>query len=139
MEKTLLIFKPDSFENKCVGEVLQHFEENGFELCACKMTELSSDLLRDHYAHIIDLPHFPRIVEFMLKRPVIIIVLQTENAVKKARDLIGPTDSKKAEKGTIRGDFGNDHMRNVVHASDNVENAKLEIKRFFSSDEVYDL
>jgi nucleoside-diphosphate kinase len=139
MEKTLLIFKPDSFENKCVGEVLQHFEENGFELCACKMTELSSDLLRDHYAHLIDLPHFPMIVGFMSKRPVIILVLQTENAVKKARDLIGPTDSKKAEKGTIRGDFGTDLMRNVVHASDSVENAKLEIKRFFSSDEVYDL
>jgi nucleoside-diphosphate kinase len=139
MEKTLLIFKPDSFENKCVGEVLQHFEGNGFELCACKMTELSSDLLRDHYAHLIDLPHFSRIVGFMSKRPVIIIVLQTENAVKKARDLIGPTDSKKAEKGTIRGDFGTDLMRNVVHASDSVENAKLEIKRFFSSDEVYDL
>ena len=76
MEKTLLIFKPDSLENKCVGKVLQRFEEKGFEICACKMTALSSDLLREHYAHLIDLPHFPEIIGFMSKRPVIIIVLQ---------------------------------------------------------------
>lgn len=139
MEKTLLIFKPDSLEKKQVSKVLQRFEDKGFEICACKMVTLSSGLLREHYAHIIDLPHFSVIEKFMSKRPVIIMVLQIENAVKKARDLIGPTNSKKAEKGTIRGDLGTDVMHNVVHASDNVENAKLEIKRFFSSDEVFDV
>ena len=139
MEKTLLIFKPDSLEKKQVGEVLQRFEDKGFEICACKMVTLSSGLLREHYTHLLDLPHFPVIEEFMLKRPVIIMVLQIENAVKKARDLIGLTDSKKADKGTIRRDLGTDIMRNVVHASDNVGNAKLEIKRFFSSDEVFDV
>ena len=139
MEKTLIIFKPDSLENKNVGKTLQRFEENGFEICACKMVILSSNILRDHYAHIIDLPHFDKIEEFMSKRPVIITVFQSKNAVNKARNMVGSTDSRKAEKGTIRGDLGIDLMRNVVHASDSVENAKLEIKRFFSSDEVYNL
>ena len=139
MEKTLIIFKPDSLENKNVGKILQRFEENGFEICACKMLLLSSKILREHYAHIIDLPHFEKIEGFMSKRPVIIVVFQSKNAVNKARNMVGSTDSRKAEKGTIRGDFGSDLMRNVVHASDSVENSKLEIKRFFSSDEDYTL
>ena len=139
MEKTLIIFKPDCIEKKRVGDVLQRFEKEGFDICACKMTALSKDLLREHYAHLLHLSHFPEIEEFMSERPVLIMVLQIDDAVNKLRDLIGPTDSKKAEKGTIRGDLGDDLMRNVVHASDSVEHAKKEIKRFFSSEEVFDL
>ena len=136
MEKTLIIFKPDSLENKNVGKTLQRFEENGFEICACKMVILSSNILRDHYAHIIDLPHFDKIEEFMSKRPVIITVFQSKNAVNKARDLVGSTDSRKAEKGTIRGDLGIDIERNAVHGSDAPGTAKLEIDYFFNATEI---
>ena len=136
MEKTLIIFKPDSLENKNVGKILQRFEENGFEICACKMVALSSNILRDHYAHIIDLPHFDRIEEFMSKRPVIITVFQSKNAVNKARNLVGSTDSRKAEKGTIRGDLGIDIERNAVHGSDAPGTAKLEIDYFFNATEI---
>ena len=103
------------------------------------MAALSRDLLHEHYAHILHLARFPEIEKFMSERPVILMVLQKEDAVNKVRELIGPTDSKIAEKGTIRGDLGDDMMRNVVHASDSVENANMEINRFFSSEEVFEL
>lgn len=138
MEKTVIIFKPDSLANKHAGEILKRFEEVGFEICACKMLALSKDILREHYAHILYLLHYPVIEAFMLERPLLILVLKLEDAVNKARDMVGPTDSNKAKKGTIRGDFGTDIMRNVVHASDSIETANIEIKRFFSSDEIYD-
>ncbi len=137
MEKTLIIFKPDCIDNKNTGKVLQRFEHEGFEICACKMVKLSNDILNEHYAHLHEVPNFEAIKAFMGKRPVIIMVLEAENAVDRMRALIGPTDSQKAEKGTIRGDMGTDKMRNVVHASDSRDNATKEINRFFSRDELF--
>ena len=103
------------------------------------MIQLSLRVLREHYAHVAAKPFYPEIEQFMSSSPVIVVALQGENIVSKVRDLLGPTDSKKAAKGTIRGDFGTDMMKNVVHASDSDENAKIELSRFFKLDELYSL
>jgi nucleoside-diphosphate kinase len=137
MEKTLIIFKPDCIEKHHVGNVLDRFEKAGFAIVACKMTQLTPKILREHYAHVAGLPFYPEIEKFMSSRPVIVIALQGLSVVSKVRDLLGPTDSRKAPKGTIRGDFGTEMMMNVVHASDTVENAKTELARFFAPGEIF--
>lgn len=139
MQKTFVIYKPDCMEQKHVGEVLSRFENAGFTVVGCKMTQLTSELLREHYAHVADKPFYPEIEEFMSSRPVIVMALRGEGIVAKVRDLLGPTDSRKAEKGTIRGDFGTEMMKNVVHASDSDENAAIELNRFFKSEELFEV
>jgi nucleoside-diphosphate kinase len=137
MEKTLIIFKPDCMEQKHVGNVLGRFEGAGFSIIGCKMIQLTPALLREHYAHVADKPFYPEIEKFMSSRPVVVLALEGDSVVSKVRDLLGPTDSRKAAKGTIRGDFGTEMMKNVVHASDSVENAKAELARFFKPGEVF--
>jgi len=119
-----------------VGKVLSRFEEAGFTLAAAKMIQLTPEKLKEHYAHVADKPFFPEIEKFMGSRPVVVAVLKGEGIVAKVRDLLGPTDSTKAPAGTIRGDFGEDMMINVVHASDSDENAEIETNRFFDPVEV---
>jgi len=136
MEKTLIIFKPDCMEKHHVGNVLDRFEKAGFSIVGCKLTQLTAKVLREHYAHVADKPFYPEIEAFMSSRPVIVMALKGPAVVSKVRDLLGPTDSRKAPKGTIRGDFGTEMMRNVVHASDSVENAKSELARFFAPSEL---
>lgn len=137
MEKTFIILKPDCMEKGLAGEVLQRFEKEGFSIVASKMTRLESAILREHYAHVADKPFFPEIEAFMSSRPVIMAALQGENVIQRVRDLLGPTDSTKAPKGTIRGDFGTDMMQNMVHASDAPETSAAELKRFFLESEIY--
>jgi len=137
MEKTFVIFKPDCMEKRLVGTVLARFEAAGFDVIGCKLGRLSPDLLRKHYAHVADKPFYPEIEQFMSSRPVIMMALQGKDIVQKVRDLLGPTDSRKAAKGTIRGDFGTEMMKNVVHASDSVENGQAEIARFFKPEEIF--
>jgi nucleoside-diphosphate kinase len=137
MEKTFIIFKPDAMDKRIVGTVLSRFEAAGFDVIACKMSRLSPALLRQHYAHVADKPFYPEIEGFMNARSVIMIGLQGVDVVKRVRDLLGPTDSRKAAKGTIRGDFGTDMMKNIVHASDSVENGQAELARFFKPDELF--
>jgi nucleoside-diphosphate kinase len=137
MERTLIIFKPDCIEGRHVGNVLDRFEKAGFSIVGFKMTVLTPRILREHYAHVANLPFYPEIETFMSSRPVIVMVLEGHSAIKRVRDLLGPTDSRKAPKGTIRGDFGTEMMRNVVHASDSVENAATEVARFFEPSELF--
>ena len=137
MQKTFVIFKPDAMEKRIVGTVLSRFEAAGFTVVACKMARLSPALLREHYAHVATKPFYPEIEDFMKSRPVIMIALEGNDVVQRVRDLLGPTDSRKAAKGTIRGDFGTDMMKNIVHASDSVENGQAEIARFFKADELF--
>ena len=132
MEKSLIIIKPDCMKAKNAGNVISRFEKEGFDICDCKMMTLTEELLKGHYSHLADKPFFPEIVEFMSSHPVIVKILQGDNAISRIRDLLGPTDSTVAEKGTIRGDLGIDKQRNVCHASDSPEAAEDEIKRFFS-------
>ena len=137
LETTLILFKPDAIEKNLTGKVLARFEEAGFVIRGIKMMKLDDALLREHYSHIADKPFFPEIVEFMSKTPVIALALQGEDVISKVRDLLGPTDSKAAAPGTIRGDFGEDKMVNVCHASDSPEAAAAELKRFFKDGEVF--
>ena len=131
MEETLIILKPDCMENRFAGEVISRFEKAGFEIVASKVMLLDSAILREHYAHVADQPFFPEIEAFMSSRSVIPMILSGEDVIAKVRDLLGPTNSQEAPKGTIRGDLGTDMMRNVVHASDGPETAAAEKKRFF--------
>ena len=137
MQKTFVIFKPDCMEKRLVGTVLSRFEAAGFAIAGCKMARLTPALLREHYAHVADKPFYPEIEQFMSSRPVIMAALEGADVVQKVRDLLGPTDSRKAPKGTIRGDFGTEMMKNVVHASDSDENAKIELARFFKAEELF--
>ena len=131
MEETLIILKPDCMTNRVAGEVISRFEKAGFEIVASKITQLDGAILREHYAHVADLPFFPQIEAFMSSRTVMPMILSGEDVIAKVRDLLGPTNSQEAPKGTIRGDLGTDMMRNVVHASDGPETATAEKKRFF--------
>lgn len=137
MEKTLIILKPDCLTKKKAGTTLARFEDANLSIVACKMMQLTPELLREHYAHIADKPFFPEVEEFMGACPVIIAVLEGGNAIDRVRTLLGPTDSNKAPAGSIRGDFGQDMMRNMVHASDSPEAAAAEIARFFPEGGVY--
>ena len=136
-EKTLIILKPDCMEKRLMPEVLGRFFAAGLDIAACKMARLDESVLSVHYAHIVDKPYYPPLVEFMKRRPVVLAVLEGENAIKKVRELLGPTDSQKASKGTIRGDFGENTRENIAHASDSPESAAAEIARFFAADEVF--
>lgn len=136
MEKTFVICKPDCMAKKHVGEVISRFEKEGFEIVAAKLMRLTPALLREHYAHILSLSIYPKLEEFMSQSPVLALVIKGDNVVARVRELLGPTDSTQAAKGTIRGDWGETKMFNIAHASDSVENGKIEIARFFKPEEV---
>jgi nucleoside-diphosphate kinase len=136
-ETTVILLKPDAFEKHLAGKVIARLEDAGLVIRAIKMMRLDEAILREHYAHIVHLPVFPQLLAFMQRSPVIAMVLEGEDAVAKVRGLIGPTNSKDAAPGTIRGDFGEDMMINVCHASDSTASAAIEIRRFFSEDEVF--
>ena len=137
-ETSLILLKPDTVAKGRCGEILKRFEDQGFKVRGIKMMRLSSEILAEHYSHLADKPFFPTIVEFMQSAAVVAVALSGENAIGRVRDLLGPTDSTKADKGTIRGDLGEDMMVNCAHASDSPESAATEIKRFFGDGEVLD-
>ena len=137
LETTLILFKPDALEKRVVGQVTARFEAAGLRLRGVKMFRASDAVLQEHYAHIASKPFFPEVQQFMQRTPVIAVALEGEGAVARVRELLGPTDSKKAAKGTIRGDFGVDVMVNVCHASDSAEAAAAELKRFFQPGELF--
>ncbi len=138
METTLILLKPDCITKGHCGDVVQRFEKAGFRLRGMKMMRLTRNVLLDHYAHIAHKQFFPEVEHFMQSAPVIALALQADGVVEKVRALLGPTDSAKAAPGTIRGDFGVDVMINVVHASDSLESAKVELTRFFQPAELFD-
>lgn len=137
-ERSLILLKPDCVKNAHCGDVLDRFEKEGFKIRGTKMIRLSDEILAEHYSHVADQPFFPSIVEFMQSAPVIAVVLEGDDAIGRVRGMLGPTNSKEAEPGTIRGDFGEDMMVNVCHASDSPENGEIEVNRFFDESEVFD-
>jgi len=137
MELTVILLKPDCVKRNLIGEVIGRFEKSGLKVKACKMMQLTDALLKDHYSHLADKPFFPEIAGFMQSAPVVAMILEGENVIAKVRDMVGPTDSTIAPKGSIRGDLGKTKMENIVHASDTPENAAAEVKRFFKQDEIF--
>lgn len=137
LETTLILFKPDAVSKQLVGQVLERFQHAGLKIRGLKMLQFGDALLREHYAHIAEKPFFPDVQKFMQQTPVVALALEGEHAVSRVRDLLGPTDSTKAPKGTIRGDLGVDVMVNVCHASDSTEAAAAELNRFFAQNELF--
>jgi len=137
LETTLILLKPDCVHKMQCGEVLKRFEAEGFKICGAKMLQMTDALLQEHYAHIADKPFFPNVVEFMKSTPIIAMALEGEDVIQRVRDLLGPTDSTKADPGTIRGDLGIDTQNNICHASDSPESAVVELQRFFSEGEIF--
>ena len=138
MQTTLILLKPDCITGRKAGEVLKRFEDAGFQIRGCKMFRADVSLLQEHYAHIASKPFFPEVEEFMTSSPIIAVALSGDNVIERVRDLLGPTDSTKAAKGTIRGDFGSTVMQNIAHASDSAESAEVELKRFFRPEYLFD-
>jgi len=133
-----VLLKPDCVQSRIMGKMLMKIEDAGLTVCGCKFMRLSPEILQEHYSHIVQFPFYPALVAFMTETPVLALAVQGPNAVKAMRDILGPTDPAQAPKGTIRGDFGADKTRNIMHASDSPENAVIEIQRFFRADEVFE-
>jgi nucleoside-diphosphate kinase len=135
-ETTLILLKPDCVQKALCGEVIGRFETAGYAIRGARMFRMDPAILREHYAHIADKPFYPDVEAFMSQGPVMALAISGEGVVEGVRALLGPTDSRKAPKGTIRGDHGVDMMVNVVHASDSRENAEAELRRFFKPGEL---
>lgn len=137
MEQTFVLLKPDAVQRGLLGKITSRLEEKGLQLVGMKMIVLDDKLLDEHYAHLKEQPFFAGTKKFMKTAPVIASVWQGKNAVAVVRKICGVTNSRDAEPGTIRGDLGLSIQCNLVHASDSVETAKAEVKRFFKSDELH--
>jgi nucleoside-diphosphate kinase len=136
VERTLSIIKPDAVEKGAVGAILAAIQERGLRIIGLKMLRLTEQQAQGFYAVHKARPFFKDLVQFMTSGPVVVSALEGDGAVARWRELMGPTDSTKAPKGTIRGDFGTDVERNAVHGSDAVATARVEIAYFFNAMEI---
>ena len=137
MEQTLSIIKPDAVAKNVVGQILARFEAAGLRIAATKKTRLSRVDAEAFYAIHAERPFFKDLVEFMISGPVVVTVLEGENAMAKNRELMGATNPAEAEPGTIRADFADSIDANAVHGSDSIENANIEINFFFAQREIH--
>ena len=136
VECTFSIIKPDAVERNAAGAILKAIQDSGLRVIALKMIRLTEQQAGGFYAVHKARPFFADLVKFMTSGPVVVCVLEGEGAIARWRELMGPTDSKKAPKGTIRGDFGTDVERNASHGSDAPETARVEISYFFNASEI---
>ena len=138
METTLVIIKPSGVQRALCGKIITRFEEKGLIIAGMKMMRLSEQLLREHYAHLVDRPFFPSLLRSMMATPVVVLAIKGVDAVSVVRAMTGVTNARNAAPGTIRGDFGMSGQENIVHASDLPENAVIEVARFFKPEELFD-
>ena len=131
IEKTYIMLKPDCIKRGLIGEVIARIERKGYKLLDAKMMNLSEEILREHYAHLVNKPFFPETVAYMTSGSVLGMIVEGENAVLGMRLLMGATKFEEGTAGTIRGDFATSTGENIIHGSDSIENAEIEIKRFF--------
>lgn len=137
LEQTLSIIKPDAVGQNMIGNIIEYFEKEGLCIVAAKMLHLSQEQAQGFYAVHKERPFFKELVEFMVSGPVLVMVLEGENAVARNRQIMGATDPSKAAAGTIRADFATSIDRNAVHGSDSLANAKTEIAFFFKPNEIF--
>ncbi|MCK5021697.1 MAG: nucleoside-diphosphate kinase [Candidatus Pacebacteria bacterium] len=137
-ERTLIIMKPDAIQRSLFGEILQRFERKGLKIIGVKMAKISDVLVEEHYSHLIDKPFFSSIKNYMQSSPMVLLALSGVNCISAVRLIVGPTKGYEADAGSIRGDFSMSGQSNLVHASDSIETAEAEIKRFFKEDELFD-
>lgn len=131
MERTYIMLKPDALKRGVAGEIISRIEHKGYKIVEAKTMTLGEEILKEHYAHIADKPFFPELVEYMTSGPVLAMIVEGPDVVLGMRILMGATKFEEAAPGTIRGDFAFCTTENLIHGSDSVENAEIEIKRFF--------
>tara|TARA_B100000029_G_scaffold493218_1_gene555465 strand:+ start:217 stop:630 length:414 start_codon:yes stop_codon:yes gene_type:complete len=136
MERTFAIIKPDAVERNLIGKILERIESNGFKIAGMKKTQLSQNEAKGFYYVHKERPFFDSLTEFMCSGPVVLLVLEKENAITAWRDLMGATNPEDAKEGTIRKDFALSIEKNSTHGSDSPENAKYELSYFFSETEI---
>lgn len=133
MERTLVILKPDTVRRKLIGEIIFRFRKKNLTITHMKVMNIETEVAIEHYAHVKALPIFEDMIKYMTSGPVVVMIITGENAIGIVRNMLGKTSSFESLPGTIRGDFGYHSFENLVHASDSVNSAELEIKRFFPS------
>lgn len=138
MDKILVLAKPDAVQRGLVGEIVCRLERKGLKLIGLKMMHVDDALLKAHYAHIADKPFYSDVESFMKSSPIVAMAWEGYDCTTAVRIIVGPTNSREADAGTIRGDFGMAVGRNLVHASDSKENGHKEVERFFSKQELFD-
>ncbi len=137
MEQTLVILKPGTIQRGLIGEIINRFERKGLSLVGMKMLWLTDEILNEHYAHLASKPYFKRVKDGMMRNPVIVCCWKGVEAVRVVRELTGTTNGRDALPGTVRGDYSISVQENIVHASDSLETASVELKRFFKPDEIF--
>lgn len=137
MERTLIIAKPDALQRSLVGEIIKRLEQKGLKLIGIKMMTLDDAVLSDHYAHLTDKPFYADLEQFMKSSPVVVMAWEGFECVNSVRIIVGATNPREADAGTIRGDYSIGTGRNLVHASDSAENGKTEVSRFFKDEELF--
>ncbi len=138
MEQTLVLLKPCTLQRALVGEIINRFERKGLRLAGMKMMQLTDSILNEHYAHLSGKPFFQILKDSMMSTPVVACCLEGIDAVRVVRSMTGSTNGRNADPGTIRGDYCMSNQQNIVHASDSLETAAIEIKRFFRPEEIFD-
>lgn len=138
MQLTLVILKPSAVQRGLLGEVLSRFERKGIQIAGMKMMCLSDEILEEHYSHIKERPFYGRVKDSMQASPVVVVALRGVDVVNTVRKLSGVTNGREAHPGTIRGDYSMSVQENIVHASDSLETAEVELARFFNKDEIHD-
>lgn len=137
LEKSLVLVKPDATKRNLSGEIISRFENSGLKIVGMKLLHMDKNLAQSHYAVHEGKPFFNSLVDYITSAPIVAIVFEGENAIERIRKIMGSTDPVKADKGTIRSDFGVDIQNNAVHGSDSPENAAKEIALFFKKDEIF--
>lgn len=137
IERTLVLIKPDAVQRELVGEVVARFERKGLKIVAMKLMHLEEEVVTEHYSHLKEKPFFPALVQFMMQTPTAGLILEGLDAVETVRTMVGATNPRVADVGTIRSDLSMNVPSNIVHASESIAAAADEIKRFFREDEVF--
>ena len=136
MERTLVLLKPDCVQRRLMGTVIRRFEDKGLNIVALKMLQVTSELARQHYAEHVEKPFYPGLEAFITASPVVALVVEGLEAIQVVRDMLGATNGRAANPGTIRGDYGCSRQMNLVHASDGPDAAAREIELYFASNEI---
>ena len=138
IQKSFVMMKPDAVQRRLMGKILSRFEDKGLQIVAVKLIQIDEDLAKTHYGEHVEKPFFPSLVEYITSSPSLAMVIEGEEAITTIRKIVGATNPLEADLGTIRGDFGMNTGRNIIHASDAPESAKREIALFFNEDEICD-
>ena len=138
MEKSFVMMKPDAVSRRLIGKILTRFEEKGLQIIAIKMLHIDENLAKKHYGEHIEKPFFNDLVNYITSSPSLAMIIKGDDAISLIRKIVGATNPKEADLGTIRGDFAIDMGRNVIHASDSSKSALREISLFFNDNEICD-